>query len=108
MPGLFWFRARVIVRANDYSPLPPDGPTRPIQRLPVPGKVPTFPHPEPPLLFSSCLCCHAIAAGEIRKNRMSYFLLVTYHLIGGLAREVPRDDVRHRELIGVTDPEKGT
>jgi hypothetical protein len=43
VPGLFWFRARVI--------LLPDGPTRPIQRLPVRGKVPTFPHPEPPLLF---------------------------------------------------------
>ncbi len=40
-PGLFWFRARVI--------LLPEGPTRPIPRLPVPGRVPTFPHPEPPL-----------------------------------------------------------
>jgi hypothetical protein len=44
VPGLFWFRARVILLA--------DGPTRPTQRLPVPGKPPTFPHPEPPLLFS--------------------------------------------------------
>ena len=26
-------------------------PTRPIQRLPVPGTVRPFPHPEPPLLF---------------------------------------------------------
>jgi hypothetical protein len=43
VPGLFWFRARVI--------LLPDRPTRPIQRLPVRGRVPTFPHPEPPLLF---------------------------------------------------------
>ena len=43
VPGLFWFRARVI--------LPTDGPTRPIQRLPVRGKVPPFPHPEPPLLL---------------------------------------------------------
>ena len=42
VPGLFWFRARVILLA--------DGPTRPTQRLPVRGKVPTFPHPEPPLL----------------------------------------------------------
>jgi hypothetical protein len=41
--GLFWFRARVI--------LLPDGPTRPIPRLPVRGKVPPFPHPEPPLLL---------------------------------------------------------
>jgi len=43
VPGLFWFRARVILLAA--------GPTRPIQRLPVRGKVPTFPHPEPPLLL---------------------------------------------------------
>jgi hypothetical protein len=43
VPGLSWFRARVILRT--------DGPTRPIQRLPVPGTVPPFPHPEPPLLF---------------------------------------------------------
>jgi hypothetical protein len=45
VPGLFWFRARVI--------LLPDGPTRPIPRLPVRGKVPTFPHPEPPLRLVS-------------------------------------------------------
>jgi len=44
VPGLFWFRARVI--------LPTDGPTHPIQRLTVPGQVPTFPHPEPPLLLA--------------------------------------------------------
>ncbi len=43
MPGLFWFRARVILLA--------DGSTRPIQRLAVRGKVSTFPHPEPPLLL---------------------------------------------------------
>ena len=43
VPGLFWFRARVI--------LLPEGPTRPSQPLLVPGQVPTFPHPEPPLLF---------------------------------------------------------
>ncbi len=43
VPGLFWFRARVILLT--------DGPTRSIQRLPVRGKVPTFPHPEPPLLL---------------------------------------------------------
>jgi hypothetical protein len=49
VPGFFWFRARVIVRANDYSPPPPDGPPRPIPRLPGRGKVPTFPPPEPPL-----------------------------------------------------------
>jgi hypothetical protein len=40
--GLFSFRARVIFRS--------DGPTRPTQRFPVRGKVPTFPHPEPPPL----------------------------------------------------------
>jgi hypothetical protein len=45
VPGLFSFRARVILRAN--------GLTRPIQRLPVRGMVPTFPHPEPPPLFSA-------------------------------------------------------
>ncbi len=45
VPGLFSFRARVI--------LLPDGPTRPTQRLPVRGAVPTFPHPEPPLLSSA-------------------------------------------------------
>jgi hypothetical protein len=28
-----------------------DGPTRPIPRLTVLGQAPTFPHPEPPLLF---------------------------------------------------------
>jgi len=43
VPGLFWFRARVILLT--------DGPTRPTQRLPVRRKVPTFPHPEPPLLL---------------------------------------------------------
>ena len=63
VPGLFWFRARVI--------LLPDGPTCPIQRLPGRGKVSPFPHPEPPLLFSSCLFCPAVAAGQVRKNRMS-------------------------------------
>ena len=40
---LFWFRARVILLT--------DGPTRSIQRLPVRGKVPPFPPPEPPLLL---------------------------------------------------------
>jgi hypothetical protein len=44
VPGLFSFRARVILLAN--------GPTRPTPRLPVAGQVPTFPHPEPPLLLS--------------------------------------------------------
>ena len=44
MPGLLSFRARVILLT--------DGPTRPTPRLPVRGKVPPFPHPEPPLLFS--------------------------------------------------------
>jgi hypothetical protein len=43
VPGLCLYRARVILRA--------DGPTRPIQWLPVRGAVPTFPPPEPPLLF---------------------------------------------------------
>ncbi len=43
VPGLFWFRARVILLT--------DGPTRPTLRLLVSGKVPTFPHPEPPLLL---------------------------------------------------------
>jgi len=43
VPGLFWFRARVI--------LLPDGPTRPMQRLTGRGQAPTFPPPEPPLLF---------------------------------------------------------
>jgi hypothetical protein len=41
VPGVFWFRARVILRT--------DGPTRPTRRLPVPGTIPAFPHPEPPL-----------------------------------------------------------
>ncbi len=43
VPGLFWFRARVILLA--------DGLTRPAPRLTVGGTVPRFPHPEPPLLF---------------------------------------------------------
>jgi len=34
-------------------------------------KGPTFPHSEPPLLFSSCRFCHAVAAGQVRKSRMS-------------------------------------
>ena len=63
VPGLLSFRARVI--------LLPDGPTCPIQRLPGRGKVSPFPHPEPPLLFSSCLFCPAVAAGQVRKNWMS-------------------------------------
>jgi hypothetical protein len=45
VPGVFLFRARVILRT--------DGPTRPIPRLPVRGKVRPFPHPEPPLLSSA-------------------------------------------------------
>ena len=49
VPGLLSFRARVILLA--------DGPTRPIQRLPVPGRVRPFPHPEPPLLFSEDYRC---------------------------------------------------
>ncbi len=44
VPGVFLFRARVILLA--------DGPTRPIQRLAVRGEVPPFPHPEPPLLLA--------------------------------------------------------
>ena len=43
VPGLFWFRARVILLT--------DGPTRSTQRPPVPGTIPPFPHPEPPLLL---------------------------------------------------------
>jgi hypothetical protein len=45
VPGLFSFRARVILLA--------DGPTRPIQRLPGRRIVPPFPPPEPPLLSSA-------------------------------------------------------
>ena len=43
VPGLFWFRARVILLTDE--------PTCPTPRLPVRGKVPPFPHPEPPLLL---------------------------------------------------------
>jgi hypothetical protein len=43
VPGLFSFRARVILLA--------DGPTRPQQRLPVPEQALPFPPPEPPLLL---------------------------------------------------------
>jgi hypothetical protein len=43
VPGLFFFRARVILRT--------DGPTRSTQRLPGRGAVSTFPPPEPPLLL---------------------------------------------------------
>jgi hypothetical protein len=43
VPGLFWFRARVILLT--------DGPTRPTPRLPLPEQAPTLPHREPPLLF---------------------------------------------------------
>jgi len=63
VPGLFWFRARVI--------LLPDGPTCPMQRLPGRGKVSPLAHREPPLLFSSCRFCPAVATGQVRKNRMS-------------------------------------
>jgi hypothetical protein len=67
VPGLFSFRARVILLTADLTPrsemplswrskLPTETlgtlhPPRPTQRLPVRGKVPPFPHPEPPLLF---------------------------------------------------------
>ncbi len=44
VPGLFWFRARVILLA--------DGRTRPTPRLLVRGTVQPFPHPEPPLLLA--------------------------------------------------------
>jgi hypothetical protein len=75
VPGLFWFRARVILLPDGPTPangtpvsqqpkLPnetalPQHPTRPIPRLLVRGRVPTFPPPEPPLLlvirvFSAC------------------------------------------------------
>ena len=43
VPGLFWLRAHVILLTA--------GPTRPTQRLGMPGTVPLFPHPEPPLLL---------------------------------------------------------
>ncbi len=51
VPGLFWFRAHAILRANDHSPLPPDGPTRPKQQFPTPERDDSIPHPEPPLLL---------------------------------------------------------
>jgi hypothetical protein len=44
VPGLFSFRARVILLT--------DGPTRSTPRLPGRGEVPAFPHPEPPLLLA--------------------------------------------------------
>jgi hypothetical protein len=91
VPGFFWFRARVILRT--------DGPTSSTQRLTVRGKVPTFPHPEgtpnaiyrvwgtqPPLLFSSCLFCRAVAAGQVRKNRMSPFSLSGCFISPGVTR----------------------
>jgi hypothetical protein len=68
VPGLFWFRARVILLTADLTPrsemplswrtkLPTETlgalhPPRPTQRLPVRGTVPTVPHPELPLVFS--------------------------------------------------------
>jgi hypothetical protein len=42
VPGLLSFRHVILL---------PAGPTRPIQRLPIPGRVRPFPHPELPLLF---------------------------------------------------------
>jgi hypothetical protein len=44
VPGLFSFRARVILLA--------DGPTRVTRRPPPPEQAPTLPHPEPPLLLA--------------------------------------------------------
>jgi hypothetical protein len=55
VPGPFSFRARVI--------LLPDGPTRPMQRLTVLGQAPTFPHPEPPLLFPGLSRAWRLALG---------------------------------------------
>jgi hypothetical protein len=67
VPGLFWFRARVILLTADPTPrserssqpqtkLPAETrlashPTRPKQRLAVPEQTLPFPPPEPPLLF---------------------------------------------------------
>jgi hypothetical protein len=68
VPGLFWFRARVILLADDPTPrwemparprtqLPtetalPLHPTRPKPRLPMPEQTLPFPPPEPPLLWA--------------------------------------------------------
>ncbi len=67
VPGLFWFRARVILLTDDLAlrsdvpcplrsrPLPETSlalqPTRPKQRLPMPERGDSTTHPEPPLLF---------------------------------------------------------
>jgi hypothetical protein len=67
VPGLFWFRARVILLTADPTPRnePPSQPqtklpaetrlplhsTRPKQPLAVPEQTLPFPHPEPPLLL---------------------------------------------------------
>ena len=75
VPGLFCFRARVILLPDDPTPrsdVPsptrtklatetwlPVYPTRPTQRLTVRGQAPTFPPPEPPLLFSFLAERHA-------------------------------------------------
>jgi hypothetical protein len=67
VPGLFWFRARVILLTDDPTPrsevpspprarLPTETslalhPTRPKQRFPMPARDDSIPHPEPPLLL---------------------------------------------------------
>jgi hypothetical protein len=68
VPGLFWFRARVILLADDPTPrwemparprtkLPTEAalplhPTRPKPRPPMPEQTLPFPPPEPPLLWA--------------------------------------------------------
>jgi hypothetical protein len=48
---IFPSQSRPNVRFAEVHIPRADGPTRPIPRLPVPGKARPFPHPEPPLLF---------------------------------------------------------
>jgi hypothetical protein len=79
VPGLFWFRARVI--------LLPDRPTRPLQRLAVRGQAPTLPHPEPPLLFS--FPAFATSGGSRSSRRVALHVLM----------RLPSDGPKPQEII---------
>jgi hypothetical protein len=102
VPGVFWFRARVILLTDNPTPrsqvpylprakLPTETsltlhPTRPSQRLPVPGKTPPSPHPEPPLLLPR-RASHKVLKLRIRADARSFSKLCHRNSITASGRD---------------------
>jgi len=87
VPGLFSSRARVISLA--------DGPTRPNQRLPVRGPVPTFPQLEPPLLFPD----RSGTQGPVSVSRTRCLLPESSRPVGGIPPELRDPTAGDRQPI---------